>query len=448
MQEFFGSIWWLIVSLGVLVTFHEFGHYWVGRRFGIRVLRFSVGFGRPLWLRRGRDGTEWVVAAIPLGGYVKFLDEREHEGVMSKAEQAEAFNRKPPWQRFLVALAGPVFNLALCFALLWGMYLVGRGDFQPIVGRSSGIAASAGVQPGDRILRIEGASMDTWAHAAIALTNSALDRRAVDVEVKGADGAERHVALDLAKLDADFDEAKVLEGLGLVPKQRLLPAVIGVVTADSPAAASGLQAGDRIVAIGDAAVTDWLDVPAQIQQQAGTAPLRLAVERDGQQRSIEVAPRREGDGWRIGIGPEPVSVPYDALLQFGPVDAIGAAARETARLTGATVDLLWHMVSGRASLKNISGPISIAQYANATAEAGFASFLNFLAILSLSLFIMNLLPIPILDGGHLVYCLVEMVKGSPVSERAMAAGQYVGLALLAGLMGLAFYNDILRLVSS
>ena len=448
MQEFFGSIWWLIVSLGVLVTFHEFGHYWVGRRFGIRVLRFSVGFGRPLWLRRGRDGTEWVVAAIPLGGYVKFLDEREHEGVMSKAEQAESFNRKPPWQRFLVALAGPVFNLALCFALLWGMYLVGRGDFQPIVGRSSGIAADAGLQPGDRILRIEGASMDTWAHAAIALTNSALDRSAVDVEVKGADGGERHVALDLARLDADFDEAKVLEGLGLVPKQRLLPPVIGVVTADSPAAASGLQAGDRIVAIGAAAVTDWLEVPAQIQQQAGTTPLRMAIERDGQQLSIEVAPRREGDGWRIGIGPEPVSVPYDALLKFGPVDAIGAAARETARLTGATVDLLWHMVSGRASLKNISGPISIAQYANATAEAGFASFLNFLAILSLSLFIMNLLPIPILDGGHLVYCLVEMVKGSPVSERAMAAGQYVGLALLAGLMGLAFYNDILRLVSS
>lgn len=448
MQEFFGSIWWLIVSLGVLVTFHEFGHYWVGRRFGIRVLRFSVGFGRPLWLRRGRDGTEWVVAAIPLGGYVKFLDEREHEGVLTPAEQATAFDRKPAWQRFLVALAGPAFNLALCFALLWGMYLINRGDFQPIVGRSTGIAASAGVQPGDRIVRIDGETMDTWAHAAIALTNNALDRAAVDIEVHGADGAERHVALDLAQVGAAFDESRVLDELGLVPKQRLLPAVIGEVQADSPAAKSGLQKGDRILAIGDVAISDWLDIPQQVQQHGGGAPLRLALERDGQRLSIEVAPRRVGTDWRIGIGPEPVSVPYDALLKYGPVDAVGAAARETARLTRATLDLLWHMVSGRASLKNISGPISIAQYANATAEAGVASFLNFLAILSLSLFIMNLLPIPILDGGHLVYCLVEMVKGSPVSDRAMAAGQYVGLALLAGLMGLAFYNDILRLVSS
>jgi regulator of sigma E protease len=446
-QEFFGSVWWLIVSLGVLVTFHEFGHYWVGRRFGIRVLRFSVGFGRPLWKRVGRDGTEWVVAAIPLGGYVKFLDEREDD--VPPAQRVEAFNAKPAWQRFLVALAGPAFNLFLCIALLWGMFLIGKDDFQPTIGRSTGIAADAGLREGDRIVSIDGLAMDTWAHAAIALAGSALDRAEVDVEVRGNDGAIRHVPLDLARLGEDMDEARVLQEVGVVPEQLLLPALIGEVRPDTPAAAAGLQQGDRIVSIGASPIDVWNDVPDEIQRQAGEHPLRLGVQRDGQTLSIELRPRRDADGqWRVGIGPQPGTARYDALLKYGPVDAVGAALRETWRLTDSTLDLLGHMLAGNASLKNISGPISIAQYANATAGAGFASFLGFLAILSLSLCIMNLLPIPILDGGHLVYCLVEMAKGSPVSERTMAAGQYVGLALLAGLMGLAFYNDILRLVSS
>ena len=445
-QEFFGSIWWLIVSLGVLVTFHEFGHYWVGRRFGIRVLRFSVGFGRPLWKRVGRDGTEWVVAALPLGGYVKVLDEREEE--VPAAQRAQAFNAKPAWQRFLVALAGPAFNLFLCIGLLWTMFLVGRDDFQPLVGRSSGIAAEAGLRAGDRIVRIDGLAMDTWTHAAIALTGSALDRDQVDVEVLGADGGTRHVALDLDRLKAGLDETRVLEELGVVPQQRLLPPVVEEVPAGHPAAAAGVRPGDRILAIGAVPIQYWDQVQDEIRRQAPGGPLRLRLQRGGDVVNLQVEARREGEAWRIGIAPRYTPARYDALLKYGPVEAVGAALHETWRLTTSTLDILGHMLAGNASLKNISGPISIAQYANATAGAGFATFLGFLAILSLSLCIMNLLPIPILDGGHLVYCLVEMVKGSPVSERAMAAGQYVGLALLAGLMGLAFYNDILRLVSS
>lgn len=444
MSNFFGSIWWLIVSLGILVTFHEFGHFWVARRFGVRVLRFSVGFGRALWKRNGRDGTEYVVAAIPLGGYVKFLDERE--GDVPAHQRDQAFNTRPVGVRFAIVAAGPVFNLLLCLALLWLMFLVGKSDFQPLVGRADGVAASAGLQPGDRLLAVDGEPVHTWTHAAMELTTAALDRRPVQLLARAENGGERTLTLDLAGL-GEVDETTALRDIGLVPRQILLDPVVGGFGQDSAAQAAGIEPGDRIVAVGGEPIGWWDELGPAVQRHAGAdEALQVEVQRGEERLTLALAPRRDAEGtWLLGISPQPRQAEYDAVLRYGPVDAVGAALEETWRLTRTTFGMVGRMITGAASLQNLSGPISIAQYANASAQLGVAWFLFFLAVLSLSLCIMNLLPIPILDGGHLLYYLIEIVKGSPVSERALVAGQYVGMAMLAGLMGLAFYNDILRL---
>ena len=445
MTEFFGSVWWLIVSLGILVTFHEFGHYWVARRCGVRVLRFSVGFGKPLWKRIGRDGTEYAIAWIPLGGYVKMLDEREVE--VAPSERHESFNAKSVWQRIAIVAAGPIANLLLCIALLWLMFVVGKPDFQPDIGRAEGIAAEAGFQAGDRLLEVNGRATRTWSEAGIALATAVIDREPTAVRVRTADGDERVRMLPLDRPGLVLSEERPFTDLGLRPAW---PAVVGEVSPGSAAEAAGLRAGDRIVSLDGRPVHTYDQVSPLLQELAGPdRPLVLGIERDGRRQGLEVRPQRaERDGqpvWQLGVLAAPLE--QDALLRFGPLAAVPAALAETRQMTSDVLGMLWRMVSGQASLKNISGPITIARVANGSAELGPAWFFNFLAILSLSLCIMNLLPIPVLDGGHLLYYLIELVKGSPVGERGLVAGQYIGLALLAGLMGLAFYNDILRLGS-
>ena len=444
MNEFFGSVWWLIVSLGVLVTFHEFGHYWVARRCGVRVLRFSVGFGRPLWKRVGRDGTEYVVAMLPLGGYVRMLDERE--GEVAPAQRAEAFNNKPVGQRIAIVAAGPLANLLLCVGLIWAMFVVGKPDAQADIGRAQGVAAEAGFQPGDRILQVGDRGIRGLTEANVALATAVIDREPTEVRVRTAAGAEATRRLPLDQPGLALDEERPFTSLGLVPA---FPAVIGAL-APGGAAEGRLQVGDRILAVGGEPVHTYDQIAPMLQRLAGPErPLVLEVLRDGARRQVEVSPRAvDQDGrrvWQLGILAE--APRDDALLQYGPLAAVPAAVAETARMTSDVAGMLWRMVTGQASLKNISGPITIARVAHGSASLGPAWFLNFLAILSLSLCIMNLLPIPVLDGGHLLYYLIELVKGSPVGERGLIAGQYVGLALLAGLMGLAFYNDILRLGS-
>jgi len=445
MEAFFGSIWWLIISLGILVTFHEFGHFWVARRFGVKVERFSVGFGKALWKREARDGTVYQIAAIPLGGYVKMLDERESS--VPVAEPERAFNRQPLGARVAIVAAGPVFNLILCLGLLWLMFLIGKPEFLPLVGRSEGIAAEAGIREGDRIVSVAGKQSDTWTHATLSLALAATDRRPV---VADETGQSRTVTLPLQRLDSDFEEVRVLFEVGLIPKQRLLPAVIGTVMPDSAAAEAGLQAGDRLLAI-DGKSVEWFDQVGPLVQNAMNRGswLSLRIEREGQILDREIQPKQvvddSGERWLLGVAPAPHRAAYDTVLRHGPIAAIGASITETGRLTSETLSMLWRMITGRASLQNLSGPISIAQYANVSAQLGVAWFLSFLALLSLSLAIVNMLPIPILDGGHLLYYFIEWVKGSPISERMLAAGQFVGLAMLAGLMGLAFYNDLLRL---
>ncbi|MFT3898350.1 MAG: RIP metalloprotease RseP [Thermomonas sp.] len=455
MGEFLGSAWWLLVSIGVLVTFHEFGHFWVARRCGVKVLRFSVGFGKPIWSRKGRDGTEYAIGAIPLGGYVKMLDESllgEREADVPAADLPHAFNRKPVWQRIAIVAAGPVANLVLCVALLWAMFVIGRPDFQPVVGASSGIAASSGLQAGDRLLSVDGRATPTWTDAGEALFLAALDRHDIAVAVRTAGGGEATRTLALSSLPAGFDESNALRLIGIEARHELLPAVVGGISPGTPAAAA-LQVGDRITAIDGTPVGHFQDLPAILQAWGarGGEQAMVEIDRAGERFALPMRPAKlhdslRGDFWGLGFTPATAPMPaFDARLHYGPLAAIPAAFHETGRMLRDNAAMIGRLLSGGASTKNVSGPITIARTANAFAQQGAAWFLSFLALLSLSLAIINLLPIPVLDGGHLLYYLIELAKGSPLSERAMAAGQYLGLALLAGLMGLAFYNDFLGL---
>ena len=454
MSTFLGSLWWLIVALGVLVTFHEFGHFWVARRCGVKVLRFSVGFGRPLWSRPGKDGTEYVVAAIPLGGYVKMLDEREDH--VADADLGRAFNRKPVLQRMAIVAAGPLANLLLAFALLWTMLVVGRPDYAPVVGRADGIAAQAGLQPGERILAVGERETPTWSELAMALTVAGLDREPVTLRVANADGAETIRTLALDRLPEGGDELRVLGAIGLTPRHFLTPAIVGEVRQGTPAWGV-LAEGDRITAI-DARTVDSFDDIAPLVRALGErgGPGMVEVERDGERLALDLTPQRMADRggtgparWVLGVTNAQVEEPtQDAVLRLGPIAAIPAAVRETGFQMRQLVEMIGRAFSGQVSVQNtVSGPITIAKAANDFASRGPAWFLNFLALLSISIALINLLPIPVLDGGHLLYYLIELVTGRPLGERAMAAGQYIGLAMIAGLMGLAFYNDILRLMS-
>ncbi len=448
MGNFAGSVWWMIVSLGVLVTFHEFGHFWVARRFGVKVLRFSVGFGRPLWLRRGRDGTEYVVAAIPLGGYVKMLDERE--GEVAPADAPHAFNRQSVGRRIAIVVAGPCANLLLCVILLWAMFVVGRPDFAPVVGHVDGIAAQSQLERGDTLLAVGDRDTPTWSEAALALATAAMDRQDVPVHVRTAQHDDAVRMLRLSQLPADSDQTSALQDIGLTPRYQLLPPRVGRIEPASPAWGV-LAEGDQITAIDGEPVAAFDDIPALVQRVGGRSTM-LEVNRDGDRLALEITPGqradpRHGRYWALGIAPVQTPLPaYDAKLQYDPIGAVPVALDETWKLAKDSLGMIRRLASGHASTANVGGPITIARSANAYAQMGPAWFLNFLALMSLSLAILNILPIPVLDGGHLLYYLIELVKGSPLSEGAMAAGQYVGLALLAGLMGLAFYNDILQLL--
>lgn len=450
-----GSIWWLIVALGVLVTFHELGHYLLARRFGVFVQRFSVGYGKPFWSRYDRNGTEWAVAAIPLGGYVKMLDERE--GAVPPARLDETFNQKPVGQRMAIVAAGPAFNLIFTLAAFWLMFMVGVPDIRALLGETTGVAEEAGLRSGDEVVAVDGESIQSRTHLALALLTPALDRKPVSIVAESGDGRQRELVLNLQTLPETLDEERVLEELGLHAWRPRAEPVIGEVIADSPAEEAGLQAGDRILSIDGVPVSEWNDLPALVDEH-GSADLQLMldIERGGTTIAVEVEPKRIAeDRLQMGVAPPPADAAlqadadrYYTVAKYGPLAAVGASASETWRITRATLGLLGRMVTGDASLKNLSGPISIARYARDSAALGFSRFLFFLAVLSLSLAILNILPIPILDGGQMLYFLVEWIKGSPVSERTQVAGQYVGLLALSALVILTFYNDILRITSA
>ncbi len=449
MLDFLGSIWWLIVTLGVLVTFHEFGHYWVARRCGVKVLRFSVGFGRALWSRTARDGTEYRIAAIPLGGYVKMLDARE--GEVSPDERDVEFTGKPVWQRIAIVAAGPVFNLVFAVLAFWLMFMVGRTGVVPVVGAPAPqtLAAEAGFQAGDTIRTVNGTPVATWNVALDTLSEDVLGHRPVDIGVQRADGSDTMLRLPLEKLPADVELDKAFDRIGL--RAQPLPPVAETVQPDMPAAKAGLRDGDRITAIGEHKVAHFSDIGTLTKKLVDASPtLAFHVRRDGHPLTLKVTPAwtDPGDGggarWIIGVAPPR---PATTVVRHGPLVSLGKAFQTTWDKTATTFRMIGQMITGQVSTRNLSGVITIARVANTSAQMGVAWFLSFLGLISLSLAVLNLLPIPILDGGHLLYYLIELVKGRPVSERTMIAGQFVGMALIVALMGLAFYNDILRLVS-
>ena len=448
MTSFFGSVFWLLVTLGVLVTFHEFGHYWVARRCGVKVLRFSVGFGKAIWKRVGRDGTEYWIAAIPLGGYVKMLDARE--GEVDPALRDQEFTGKSVWRRIAIVAAGPGFNVIFTIAALWLMFMLGRSDYAPIVTATpDSIAAEAGVQPGDRILSVNGRQVSTWSDSMDAIGNALLALTPLPMTVRDADGQIRQLVLPLDRLPAGqpIDQYFGKLGLRLAPP----PAVAGSVKPGEPAALGGIRSGDRIVSIDGQPVGDFDSLGKLVQSTAATSPrLSIGVLREGRSLTVPVTAKWESLAgqpakWMLGVAPPP---PEPATVQYSPLRALTAAFATTWRNTRQTFSMIGEMLSGHASTKNISSVIGIAQYANASAQMGLAWFLQFLAMVSLSLAILNLLPIPVLDGGHLLYYLIELVKGSPVSEQAMVIGQYIGLVLLFSLVGWTLFNDIQRTLLS
>ncbi|MDE2155836.1 MAG: RIP metalloprotease RseP [Xanthomonadaceae bacterium] len=448
MTSFFGSVFWLLVTLGVLVTFHEFGHYWVARRCGVKVLRFSIGFGKAIWKRIGRDGTEYQIAAIPLGGYVKMLDARE--GEVDPVLRDQEFTGKPVWQRIAIVAAGPGFNLVFTVAALWLMFMLGRPDVAPVVTATPhSIAAEAGVRPGDRILSIDGRPVSTWSDSIDAVANALLGRTPLPLTVRGDHGGQRRLVLPLNRLPAGQSIGQYLDRLGLhlAPP----PPIAASVIPGQPAARAGMQGGDRIVSVNGQPAGDFKAFGELVQADAAKSPaLAITVERAGRPLKLDVTAKWESlegqpNKWILGIS---APMPERAVVRYGPIKALGASLGATWRNTTQTFGMLGKMLSGKASTSNLSGVIGIAQAANAEANMGLPWFLQFLALVSLSLAILNLLPIPILDGGHLLYYLVELIKGSPVSEQVMIVGQYIGMALLFTLMGLALYNDIHRTLLS
>ena len=453
-MDILGPIFWLIIALGLLVTFHEFGHFWVARRCGVRVLRFSVGFGSGLWSRTAADGTEYRLAAIPLGGYIKMLDERE--GPVAPDQRHAAFNRKPVGQRIAIVAAGPIFNLIFAVAAFWLMFVIGISETRPVLDPTTGMAAEAGLQEDDLIVAVDGKPVQTWTHTLLGLIPPALDRRAIELTVESLSGDQRSINLPLDQLPSDFNEENTLDSLGMSPWRADMPSVIGEVSAGSPADRAGLAAGDRITAINGVIVAGWRDIGEQVVSQAlgadGTLNvLTLDLQRAGRSWQVEVTAEMQDGRPLIGIGAPPPDAALQSrfdrtftILKLGPVEAVSASFAEMGRLTGATLGILGRMITGKASLSNLSGPITIAQMADSSARLGLSRFLFFLGLISLSLAIINLLPIPMLDGGHLLYYFIEIIKGSPVSDQIQVAGQYLGLTLVVGLMSLAIFNDILR----
>ena len=444
-----------IVAICLLVTVHEFGHYWVARRLGFKVLRFSVGFGKALWSRTaGADGTEYVIAMVPLGGYVKMLDERE--GPVASAELHRAFTRRPHWQRITVLLAGPAFNVLFAVLLLTGILLVsGITEVRPLLGNidPTAIAGRAGLQAGDEIVSIAAHPVASQRDALMDLLDAVSASSPITIGVRGSDGAQRTTVLPITDPTVRHrltEPSALISGLGLRFYEPTIPAVLGAVEPGGPAARAGLKAGDAILSVNGTAVHDFLELVARIQAHAGES-VAIRYRRADVEAAVRVPVLAETqDGRTVGRirvrQPPPPPYPPSMLrhMQLSLPAAFARANVEAWDMTALQGRLLWRMLIGQVSIKNLSGPLSIAEYAGDSAALGLSSFLSFLVVVSLALGFMNLLPIPILDGGQILFQTIEWLKGSPLSERFQTLGQQLGVALLVVLMGVALFNDISR----
>lgn len=449
-----GGVLWnigaFIVALGLLVAVHEFGHFWVARRCGVKVERFSIGFGKAIWRRLGKDGTEYVLALIPLGGYVKMLDGRVDE--LKPGEEAQAFNHKSVWARMAIVAAGPMANFVFALFAFWLMFMIGVPSVKPVVGevRPASIVAEAGILPGMEIVGVGGKETGDWESVTYALI-SHLGDDSVQLKLKAANTSYAvDKTLQLAGWKFDPDKESPIGSLGIVPLGGKVLPVVEAVVPSSASEKAGLQIGDRIKGVDGEAITEWAQFVERVQQSPAQ-PLQVTVERGGSEMTLTLTP----DGKKVkgqlvgfvGLSPQLVPLPdeYRTLLQYGPLQALWHGVQKTWSLITLTFDMIGKLIGGIVSLDNLSGPISIAKGAGSSADYGLVYFLGFLALISVNLGIINLFPLPVLDGGHLVYFLIEAITGKPVSEKIQEVGFRIGAAILMLLMGIALFNDFARL---
>ena len=473
MIEFLQSVLALIVTISILVTVHEFGHFYVAKKCGVHVERFSVGFGKVLVRLQGKPpkvdnayatqgahtvsneplaGTEYCIAMIPLGGYVKMLDERDT--FVADDLLDFAFNRKPLWQRTLIVAAGPLANFILAFFVYWSLFVAGVSGVAPILGEPApGSAAErAGLKAGIEILRVDDKATGTWSEVNLALFDRLGDSGAIKMIVRTEAGLDnvQTLSLPIARFLAGEDEPRPATALGLGLMQPVFAPILGEVSAGSPAETGGLKAGDQVILADGIALDAWADFVALVQARAGQR-ISLRVKRGQSDLYLEVTPEAvatsEGTIGRIGValGPQQWPSSMQRLTRAPFYTAWLPALDKTYEMTRFTFESIGKMIQGLVSTRNLSGPITIAKIANQTAGNGLESFLGFIALVSISLGVLNLLPIPMLDGGHLLYFLIEGVTGKPVSEQIQTWGLQIGMVFLVGIMMLAFYNDLLRL---
>ncbi len=453
MMDVAWKVVWFIIAISLLVAVHEFGHFWVARRFGIKVLRFSIGFGPALWRRIGRDQTEYMISAVPLGGYVMLLNERE--GDVAPADVPHSFTRKPPWQRILVLLAGPAFNIFFAIIVLWGVLVFsGTPQVRPVVGDvlPSSLAANAGLKPNDEILAVNGLATEGRGEVVMQLVDAMSSSGEARLQVKG-EGGEHAVVMRVETPEARrilTEPDALMRGLGFRFWSVPSPAVLGKVVPGGPAAVAGLLEGDRILTVNGEAVSTFRDVVERISAKPGeTVDLRYS--RAGVERGLRITTAADDvDGRKVGRirvnepRPQPLPESMVSYHRYGVVSAFTTACTQAWDMTAMQARMFWRMIRGQVSLKNLSGPLSIAEFAGDSASAGASGFLSFLVLISLSLGFLNLLPIPILDGGQVVFNVAEWLRGKPLSERALMLGHQLGIALLVLLMGGALFNDVSR----
>ncbi|UBN53777.1 sigma E protease regulator RseP [Pantoea agglomerans] len=447
------SILWsfvaFIIALGVLITVHEFGHFWVARRCGVRVERFSIGFGKALWQRRDRQGTEYVIALIPLGGYVKMLDERV-ESVPAELRH-QAFNNKVIWQRASIIAAGPVANFIFAIFAYWVVFIHGVPGVRPVVGEivNGSVAAQAQIVSGMELKAVDGIETPDWDAVRMALIGKIGDAQTVLTVSRFGEEATQQKAVDLRDWQFEPDKEDPVVALGIRPRGPQIETTLAEVQVDSPASVAGLQAGDRIVKVDGQPLTQWQTFVMQVRDNPGKEMV-LDVNRNGETVQLhltpEARPGAKAEGF-AGVIPRVVPLPeaYKTVRQYGAFDAIGEASAKTWQLMKLTVSMLGKLITGDVKLNNLSGPISIAQGAGLSAEYGMIYYLMFLALISVNLGIINLFPLPVLDGGHLLFLAIEKIKGGPVSERVQDFSYRIGSILLVLLMGLALFNDFSRL---